>query len=615
MVRAIGAAAVPDLNSARAFLEQAKPAVVVMASEAKTNIELARYLQSTVPKAQWLVVERDYTRDQILELANSGCLFDFVSTLEDPALVEKLQSAMEYSGQLAQQTQLDSLIVEQAAHHSRQQAELEQRVEKRQKTLRRSKKTLDQTRQRLDAFHRVLLGINRATSVMQIETAVQESLNPLFPGISARIRFSSQSAMPHVPIPNIFSIEIPFQDIHLRGEIHFSGESIKTLSRPSQDFLVEVTEAIAFGLTRLNKLELAGSLKGQWQATFDSIPHPLCLTNSEFEIVKLNRAFQKSCEGRSFRNLIGQNCFRAFFGEEWKSSVSHKPPFLFRSTRSGAPMTEHFEVSGHALGAGSKPSAFLVLLRSVTEEVRFERRISQAAKLAELGTIGSSIAHELNNPLGGVLSFLQLILMDLPKDHPHYSDIKAMEAATHRCRDIIQNLLSFARKQDPGELVPVRVMEVVEKSIRLMELQSRSKGIHLDVQVTDDFLIRGNVTTLTQAVCNLLQNAVDSLTERMSGQSLYQGRIQLTSQSSGDQVMLRISDNGMGISPTVQSRIFNPHFTTRDPGLFSGMGLTTAYTIISDHDGSLEILSQTGSGTTAIVSLPRLDQSLESAGF
>src|SRR6185312_3827248 len=146
----------------------------------------------------------------------------------------------------------------------------------------------------------------------------------------------------------------------------------------------------------------------------------------------------------------------------------------------------------------------LVLLRDITDEIRYERRILEASKLAELGTIGSSIAHELNNPLGGMLSFLQLILMDLKKNEPYYSEIKEMEQAVLRCRDIVQNLLSFARKQDIGEFSVVDLRTVIDRSVKLIELQSKSKGIAIALAFKEAAQIRGNINALSQALCNVL---------------------------------------------------------------------------------------------------------------
>jgi signal transduction histidine kinase len=598
----IGAAMAPDFAAARKIAERSHPAIVVFTrTKQKEFLDFCRFLEDTAPEAQWILSADGLKPHQIMEFSNSGRLFDLIEGFDDPTLMEKLHAAIETLGLRAQQRKLAELFAEQSENLIRLSHVLEGRVERRNKMIRNSRRNLEATKIRLESFQRALAGVHRADSVAQMEQTLNETLSPAVPGLQALIRFANQTSLKTSAPSGVLAIEIPFRHENLRGEVLFSTSDQRKLSAVESDFLHEVAEALALALSRLSKLDLAATLKSQWQATFDSIPHPLCLTTVDYEIVKLNRAFQQSCD-QSFRDLIGMNCFNVFF----KPGFVPPPESTFRASREVREGPEHFEVSGEQMNLthGELPMK-MILLRPVTEEVRYERRIFEASKLAELGTIGSSIAHELNNPLGGMLSFLQLILLDLKKDNVLHPDIKAMEQATLRCRDIVQNLLSFARKQDLGSFVEVDLKDVVEKAVKLIELQSKSKGIEiLNKRADSELPISASENALSQAVCNLLQNSIDAIGDKLASNSLYPGRISLEVNRDESNVYLRISDNGTGIRTELQSRIFNPLFTTRDPGQFSGMGLTTAFTIISEHHGSLEILSQTGSGTTAIIALP-----------
>ncbi len=608
----VGAGFARDFAQAKSVAQAHPPLVVVFSGRESAEFEdFCRFLKERCPLARWILSVDSLKPSKMIELVNSEHLQDVIDGFDDPTLEKKIQEAFEEGGRRLQQRSLEAMFNDQTLQLQRLREELNTRIERRQKTLRKSRLTLRSTRTRLEAFHRALLGIHRAESVSQMEQTLNDSLQPVLPGIRAMIRFSQQSSLTQTSAGEFLRVEIPFTDPHLRGDVLFSTSGKKKFSPTEIDFLHEICEALALALTRLHKLELAETIKSQWQATFDSITHPLCLTTADFEIIKLNKAFQQACPQSSFRALIGKNCFQVFFKDDFKPPVATGPQISFRASREGPSGLEHFEVTADVLGLSQSPSARLVLIRSVTEEVRFERRILEASKLAELGTIGSSIAHELNNPLGGMLSFLQLVMMDLPKSDPKYADLKSMEEATIRCRDIVQNLLSFARKQDLGELTEIDLWSVIDRAVKLIELQSKSKGIKIEIRHGPRTCVLGSVNALSQAVCNLLQNAIDAISERMSGEPLYPGRITIEISPGESNIQLRIHDNGPGIRPEVQSRIFNPLFTTRDPGLFNGMGLTTAFTIISEHNGSLEILSQTGSGTTAIVSLPRLDLSPE----
>jgi signal transduction histidine kinase len=236
-----------------------------------------------------------------------------------------------------------------------------------------------------------------------------------------------------------------------------------------------------------------------------------------------------------------------------------------------------------------------------------ERQIIHSAKMAELGTIGSSIAHEINNPLAGLLSFIQLIKMDLTGKEDFYEDIIEMESGARRCKSIVQNLLNFSRQTNLDEQVQIDLREIVEQSIRITEIQTRSKGIMIHTQLEKQPIwVRGNATQLTQALRNLLQNANEGINARLRDEPEIVGRIELDSEINGKSVLLTISDNGQGIHHSIIRRIFNPNFTTKDPNLNPGVGLTTARQIIAEHGGSLEIISEPRQRTRAIISLPVL---------
>lgn len=602
----LGADAVADFASARAYIQERRPSVLVF-GQARGNgfEEFCRWMQEESPQSLWILSCQGLPPSQIMHWNNFGPVHDLIEDLSDPALEDKLRAAFESLGERVQRAKLVELFEEQSQDLKRLSSDLETRVEKRQKTLRKSMSTLEATKGRLESFHKALLGIHRASSVGQMEQTLSEALHASINMVWVRVRFESQSLLKQQAGPHVLSIEIPFPFESLRGEVFFSKAENGKFSSDEVDFLHELTEALGLALSRLHKLEQAETVKAQWQATFDAIPHPLCLTGNGFEILKLNRAFQEANSARGFRELIGKDCFEVFFGSGFHPPTTED--FNFRHTRSVQGESEHYEVVGQSLGeAFDGQTVHLILMRSITEDVRFERRILEASKLAELGTIGSSIAHELNNPLGGMLSFLQLILLDLKKSDSGYDEIKQMESAVLRCRDIVLNLLSFARKQDLGEFAPLELWDVIEKSVKLIELQSKSKGIAIEFTRGSSARVLGSANALSQALCNLLQNSIDAIADRLKVDPLFPGKITVTLNLEKNQYLLRLIDNGMGIRSEIQSQVFNPRFTTRDPAVYNGMGLTTAFTIINEHHGSLEILSQTGSGTTAILSLPCL---------
>lgn len=145
-----------------------------------------------------------------------------------------------------------------------------------------------------------------------------------------------------------------------------------------------------------------------------------------------------------------------------------------------------------------------------------ERQILESAKMAELGTIGSSIAHELNNPLGGILSFTQLIKMDMKPEHPMYQDIVEMEKGVQRCKEIVQNLLGFTRDPNFDKESIYPLYEVYDRAFKIIELQFKGEGIKYSLPPPDkSIIVLGHFNLLAQAFKNLLQFFSERITREL----------------------------------------------------------------------------------------------------
>ena len=593
-----GAYCVETYQEAIKICEQSQPSLLVFGHQ--TNFDSICYeLQKVSPESRWILATHQLQPHQLIHWINKGVISETIEHLESAQLEKSVRSALEKIDQKRQHDQLVQLFTDQSKNLQLLFGELEQRVQKRQRQLQKSQKQLAETNAQMELVHKVLLGVYKAKSLVELERSLNETLNPALRLEWARVLFAQQSSILSLAKKNVLSIEIPIQT---PAKFVLSKKGGKPFSAKESDLLFEVSEAIGLALQRIQKMDQAEILKQQWEATFDAISHPLCITTAQFKILKMNRAYALAAK-KKYAELLNKNCFDSLTG----TTQSFNPAMPVRA-RLG-----HYEIVGQPLPFDlDEKRAHLILFRDITEENRLERRILESTKLAELGTIGSSIAHELNNPLGGMLSFLQLIKMDLEKNSPLRPDIEDMERSTLKCRDIIRNLLSFTRKSDTDDFVETDLKEILERAIKLIELQTKSKGIKVDISLaSQQFPIRASINTLSQAICNLLQNSIDSILERLQNEPLFPGQIKVKVENAHDtkqkEYQIQIIDNGIGIKSEHFSQIFNPLFTTRDPSLFSGMGLTTAHSIISEHGGRLEISSQSGSGTTAIISLTRPD--------
>jgi two-component system NtrC family sensor kinase len=234
-----------------------------------------------------------------------------------------------------------------------------------------------------------------------------------------------------------------------------------------------------------------------------------------------------------------------------------------------------------------------------------QRQVYQSQKLAAVGQLAAGVAHEINNPLTGVLSYGSFLLKRV-EDKPEFKeDLEVIVRETKRCREIVKGLLDFAR-QSPPEKHACDTAEIVERAVRIVHTQLAAHGVELKKNLPTDLpKIHADANQLQQVIVNLMLNANDAIGERG-------GTIGLTTNvvSSGDagqsqakQVEISVSDTGCGIPAADLQRIFDPFFSTKGPK-GTGLGLAVAWGIVEKHNGRIEVESEVGKGTTFRVLLP-----------
>lgn len=296
----------------------------------------------------------------------------------------------------------------------------------------------------------------------------------------------------------------------LNKKVQFIFSKKVSFKAQERKFLDKLMNQCKPFLNHLSRIEQYQILQNQWKLTFDSITTPLCITDSNLRVIKTNKAFQIACENKKSMkikgsekieedakkttHLIGTDAFKSLFGKSYKLTlesetlkgsnrkvkketlkkndyqISFKRPIriLQKSTK------ETFLVTLEKIGMQIKKEFYLMQSENITQKLKIENQILKSTKRAELGILSSNIAHELNNPLGGIISFLQLIKMDLKKDAYEYNDILALEESAHKCKDIIQRLLDFSRKSSDNL--------DSQESIDLQQIQKKllPKGSNLD---------------------------------------------------------------------------------------------------------------------------------------
>ena len=234
------------------------------------------------------------------------------------------------------------------------------------------------------------------------------------------------------------------------------------------------------------------------------------------------------------------------------------------------------------------------LERTVEERTRAlkeaESQLIQSEKMGSLGVLAGGVAHELNNPLGGIIGISQLLLLDTPPQSQLGQDLKTINQAAVHCSEIVKNLLAFARKGPADRREEVLVPALVAEIVLIVGHLFRQKEVEVRSEFEDGFPpLCANPHQFRQVLLNLLVNAEQA----MAGP----GKVYIRGRRRPDgTIVLEVEDEGGGIAPGIAGKIFDPFFTTKPEGQGTGLGLSVSYRIVSEHGGKIGVVAGKGKG-------------------
>jgi len=251
-------------------------------------------------------------------------------------------------------------------------------------------------------------------------------------------------------------------------------------------------------------------------------------------------------------------------------------------------------------------NATLLLARNLTEEEVVRAEAIRAAQLAAIGELASGVAHEINNPINGIINYAQIILDD-PQDPDNTDNLYNIISEGKRIAGIVSNLLAFAR--DRGEeLAPSRVESIIANSLHLVAHLLKKDGIVCSVNIPDPLPpLMCSEQQLQQVFLNLISNARYALNSRYP-QPCAKKRLviggEVKQQKGKKFICLTFTDYGIGIAPEIQERIFDPFFSTKPKGEGTGLGLSISHGLIRDHGGFIRVRSKVGEWTRFQIDMP-----------
>lgn len=256
----------------------------------------------------------------------------------------------------------------------------------------------------------------------------------------------------------------------------------------------------------------------------------------------------------------------------------------------------------------------VIVLRDVTNEYNIQQQLLHAERLSTIGEMVSGIAHEINNPLAGIMGLSQLLQIQSDLPGSVRKNIDKIFSYTERARKIIQNLLTFARSHKPEKIL-VNINKLLEQAIEMHEYNMKISNIEIIKEMDPDLPeIVADMYQLQQVFFNIINNACQAMLE-YSGER----KFTLKTMKDGENIRISFHNTGHRIPEDIIKKIFNPFFTTKEVGKGTGMGLSISYGIIKEHDGDIYATSKINEGVTFYVTLPlksksTLEKEIKTAG-
>jgi signal transduction histidine kinase len=245
------------------------------------------------------------------------------------------------------------------------------------------------------------------------------------------------------------------------------------------------------------------------------------------------------------------------------------------------------------LGEGERQVGLVIW--DITEQKHLREQLIQTEKLASLGTLVSGMAHEINNPIQGILGMAEIIKdeTDPAKIREYASDIADY---SRHVATVVRDFACYARPSARDEEIPIDLNERMAEAVKMVRRSPQFGHVSVVTDFTAIPHVQARRTEIDQVFVNLISNAVQA----MGGK----GQLTLATSATNEAVLASVTDTGCGIPKTIMSKIFDPFFTTKDPGKGTGLGLSVVYKIMSKYGGRVDVASREGAGTTFTVHFP-----------
>lgn len=393
----------------------------------------------------------------------------------------------------------------------------------------------------------------------------------------------------------------------------FSEFDLNLLTSHASSLSSAVENALLFQRVNQRQQELLDS-RNTLQAIIDGILHPIYTINDDWKLVAINQG-QADAAHKPIAKLVGRICYEAFHGRvspcdhcQAHHTLRHKQPQAWSTRWLGDDhLPQEWDINAYPVPAKQAESASAVIVwQDRTEERRLEQSLLQAGKLAAIGQLAAGVAHEINNPLTVINANAEMLKLTIKEsdDPDNYEGLDLIHRAGVRAARVVGGLLDFAREHQ-YIFVPLDINQSLEQALELVAYQMNVAHVTVQLDLAPSLpRVAASSEHIKSVWINLLVNARDALRDANTAVPHITITTRLTHIENNPHIQVTIKDNGPGISPAEAAHIFEPFYTTKDPGKGTGLGLATCLRIIKQHHGSIEMVSDTGQGATFIILLP-----------
>jgi len=485
--------------------------------------------------------------DDIKESINKGGVFRVIfKPWTEEEIYSSIKSAVEYIDITRSNSHLVAKVEARNLYLLQLKEALENKSKEQQVSINTYAFTVKGMNTDLEVMNAVLCSLQGVEKVEQIEQNLKKALHEHMGIKDIKINLEYKSNPTGKGIASEGFLNMPlFCSGCFLGEIIFQKEGF--FASHEIDLLEKVCDVVAMSAEKIVRFFALEKIKRQWESSFDSIDDPIVIIDDRFNVLRANRAFAEATL-ENLRDIAGKKCYDVF-----QTDKTHIPC-------AGCNIRNAFD-SGHPAGSeitaqsgkrfyttwsypikdAERTVSAVHFYKDISEQVSYRERLVYSEKLAEIGILAGSVAHEINNPIGGIIALLQIIIAETNTEHPYYDDLKEMEVAAQRCKHIVDNLLHFSRSSRDEQVRDVEFSSIFKTLSPLIELQIRHENIKYTVE-TDGatFFVKAVFNELVQAVLNLINTSTELISKRQGS-----GFIKVSVKKDNSMLLLEITDNGI----------------------------------------------------------------------